>query len=91
MALIGTITVTSAGTAVQSGTSGTVRGIMWRARADNTGIVYVGYSAVSSSNGVAISPGDAFTVLFDGYERLEKWYADAATNSDKVDFVADNS
>jgi len=51
----------------------------------------VGYSTVSSSNGVAISPGDAFTVLFDGYERLEKWYADAATNSDKVDFVADNS
>ena len=91
MALIGTITVTSAGTAVQSTKEGTVQAIMWRARADNTGIIYVGDSTVSSSNGVAVSPGDAFTVLFDGYERLEKWYADAATNSDKVDFVADNS
>ena len=91
MALIGTIPVTSAGTAVQNSTAGTVRGIMWRARADNSGTVYVGYSAVSSTNGVAVSPGDAFTVLFDGYERLENWYADAATNSDKVDFVADNS
>ena len=91
MAVIGTITVTSAGTAVQNPVSGNCRGIMWRARADNTGAVYVGYSNVSSTNGVHISPGDAFTALFNGYERLESWYADAATNSDKVDFIADNS
>ena len=91
MAVIGTISVSSAGTRVQNGTSGNVRGIMWRARADNTGIVYVGYSTVSSTYGVAISPGDAFTVLFEGYEKLQNWYADAATNGDKVDFVADNS
>ncbi len=91
MAVIGTITVTSAGTAVQNPQEGNVRGIMFRARADNTSTVYVGYSTVSSTNGVAIAPGDAFTVLFNSYERLESWYADAATNSDKVDFVADNS
>lgn len=91
MAVIGTISVSSAGTRVQNSTSGNVRGIMWRARADNTGIVYVGYSTVSSTSGVAISPGDAFTVLFEGYEKLQNWYADAATNGDKVDFVADNS
>jgi len=91
MAIIGTITVSTAGTRVQNPTSGNVQGIMWRARADNTGAVYVGYSDVSSTNGVHISPGDAFTVLFTGYEKLQNWYADAATNSDKVDFVADNS
>ena len=46
MAVIGTITVSSAGTRVQNSTSGNVRGIMWRARADNTGTIYVGYSDV---------------------------------------------
>ena len=91
MAVIGTITVTSAGTRVQNPKAGSCRGILWRARADNSSTVYVGYSDVSSTNGVAISPGDAFTVLFNGYEKLQNWYADAATNSDKVDFVADNS
>ncbi len=91
MAVIGTITVSSAGTRVQNTTSGNVRGIMWRARADNTGAVYIGYSDVSSTNGVHVSPGDAFTVLFNGYEKLQNWYADAATNGDKIDFVADNS
>jgi len=91
MAVIGTITVSSAGTRVQNTTSGNVRGIMWRARADNTGTIYVGYSDVSSTLGVAVSPGDAFTVLFEGYEKLQNWYADAATSGDKVDFVADNS
>ena len=91
MALIGTITVTSAGTAVQSTKEGTIGAVMWRARADNTGTIYVGDSTVSSSNGVAVSPGDAFTMNFGGYERIEDWYADAATNSDKVDFIGDNS
>jgi hypothetical protein len=91
MAIVGTITVTTAGTAVQSPKSGSVKAVLFKASSSNTGAIYVGDSSVSSSNGVELQPGAAIQMAFEGYERLEDWYADADDNNDRVDFIGDNS
>ena len=91
MPIVDTITVTSAGTAVQSPKSGTVTAVLFKARSSNAGSVYLGGSTVSSSSGMELEPGGAVEIGFEGYGRLEDWYADADNNNDKVDFVGDNS
>ena len=91
MAIIDSITVTTAGTAVKSPTSGTVKAILFKARSSNAGNVYVGGASVSSSSGVELTPGEAVHMVFQGREKLQFWYADSDTNNDRVDFVADNS
>ena len=91
MAIVDSITVTTAGTAVKSPKSGTVKAILFKARSSNAGNAYVGASSVSSSSGVELQPGEAVHMVFQGREKLQNWYADAENNSDRVDFVADNS
>ncbi len=91
MAIVNTITVATAGTAVQSPSSGTVKAVLFKARSSNTGNAYVGDSNVSSSRGVELQPGESFHMVLQGYGKLQSWYADADNNDDAVDFVADNS
>lgn len=89
--IVTTITVTAAGTAVQSSKSGTVKSVLAKARSSNTGAVYVGTSDVSSSIGVELLPGEAVPITFKGHGKMQEFYADADTNNDQVDLVGDNS
>ena len=52
MAISGTIKVTSASTRVQTAHKGNVRAVVFKARAGNTGDVYLGGNDVSSTDGM---------------------------------------
>jgi len=89
--IVTTIKVTAAGTRVQSSKAGAIKSVLVRARSDNTGTAYVGDSDVSSTNGLALEPGEAETIHFNGFGKLNDFYADVDTNNDQVDLFADNS
>tara|TARA_Y100000310_G_scaffold286920_1_gene311485 strand:- start:124 stop:426 length:303 start_codon:yes stop_codon:yes gene_type:complete len=88
--------VAVSGTAAQISTSGaTVVRIMFLALEANSGIVYVGMSTVTTSNGfpvvVGMVPELATTKWIDcspGGVKLSDWYADAATSGDDVAWIA---
>lgn len=85
---IGSITVATPGTAVAVAASGNaVSAVSFRARANNTGAVYVGDSGVGSSNGYRLEPGDELTLSFRETIDLRRFYVDADTASDGVDFA----
>jgi len=88
MAIIsGTINVATAGTRVQAAHKGTIRTVLFKARAANTGKVYLGGSDVSSSAGMALAPGEAIPVNLKDPISTAQFWADADTNNDKVDFL----
>lgn len=85
---IGSITVATPGTAVAVATSGNaITAVSFRARTDNTGAVYVGDSGVSSSNGYRLEPGDELNLSFRETIDLRRFFVDADTASDGVDFA----
>ena len=85
---IGSITVGTPGTAVAVATSGNaITAVSFRARTDNTGAVYVGDSGVSSSNGYRLEPGDELNLSFRETIDLRRFFVDADTASDGVDFA----
>lgn len=85
---IGSITVATPGTAVAVAASGNaVSAVSFRARADNSGAIYVGDSGVDSSNGYRLEPGDELTLSFRETIDLRRFYVDADTASDGVDFA----
>ena len=84
----GQITVTTAGTAVVGTSTGKYAGFFIKALAGNTGIVYVGNDGaddVTSGNGYELSPGDQIYVEVGNLADL---YFDAATNGDKLCWLA---
>jgi len=89
--IVTTIKVTTAGASVVSPKAGTVKSVLARARTANTGTVYVGTSDVSSTIGLALEPGEAERIVFNGLGKLKDFYADADTNNDQVDLFADNT
>lgn len=85
---IGSITVASPGTAVAVATSGNaISAVSFRARTDNTGAVYVGDSGVTSSNGYRLEPGDELNLTFRETIDLRRFFVDADTANDGVDFA----
>jgi hypothetical protein len=89
----GTITVSSAGTAVQfTGTPTPVRRVRVQAPPGNSGVTYVGDSTVSASSAGIEFPatGGNEEVIFDNGRPgdLSEFYADAATNGDKIHWSA---
>lgn len=85
---IGSITVATPGTAVAVATSGNaITAVSFRARTDNTGAVYVGDSGVSSSNGYRLEPGDELNLSFRETIDLRRFFVDADTANDAVDFA----
>ncbi len=85
---IGSTTIVSPGTAVAVATSGNaVSAVSFRARADNTGAVYVGDSSVDSSNGYRLEPGDELNLSFRETIDLRRFFVDADTADDGVDFA----
>ncbi len=85
---IGTRAVAAAGTRVQVvAAAAAVSAVTFRARASNAGPVYVGDETVSSANGYRLEPGNEVAFSFRGVVDLRRFYVDAATNSDKVDYA----
>jgi hypothetical protein len=58
-----------------------------KARAQNTGLVYVGDGSVTSGNGFQLSPGDSVSVDIDNVNRL---WIDAAVANEGVTMLAVN-
>lgn len=90
--ILGLVTVTLAGTRVQV-TSSSIGcgGIIFQASSSNSGKVYIGDSTVTSSNGIALGPGESFTVAghsldgnMDSELILSDYWVDADTNGNSV-------
>lgn len=90
----GLVTVSSAGTAVQfSSAPLKVKAIFIYAPAGNSGDVYIGDSAVDSTNTPPLSPGEHYEIEFksethDTPGELSNIYADAATSGNTVRYLA---
>ena len=84
----GITNVSSAGTSVQvSNVTNRVKEITFKALAGNSGLVYVGESDVSASNGYELSAGNTLTRNFGdfgGSVPANIFYVDSASNNDKV-------
>jgi hypothetical protein len=87
--ILGAVVVDAAGTSEQITASAiSVYAVFIQAEPTNTGKIYVGDSTVTSSNGVVLSPGCAYTI--DAKEwgvneiLLSDIYVDAATSGDEV-------
>lgn len=77
--------VASAGTAEALGASQPLsRGLFVKANSDNSGNVFIGSSAVDSSTGLILAPGEGVYVAIDN---VAKVYVDAATNDDAVSYI----
>jgi hypothetical protein len=87
----GSKTVTAAGTrerltALASNVA--VRSVAITAKPANAGKVYVGDSAVSSSNTPGLDPGDTISIADPAPFNLSDVYVDAALSGEGVDYVA---
>jgi len=84
----GVTTVSTAGTAVQVlNATNRVKYLKFKALAGNSGLAYVGLSDVSASIGYELSAGNEIDLNFGefgGSVPANVFYADAATNGDKV-------
>ncbi len=88
----GTTTVsTSGGEQKLSNTTSRVRWIKVKALAANSGIVYFGDSGVTTTNGYELSAGNSLEINFadvGGSVTFNTLYVDAATNGDKLSWIA---
>lgn len=82
----GQTNVTTAGTRVAlTTTQALVSGVTVKAKSTNTGIIYVGNSTVSSSNGFRLS---ASAEIFLEIADLATVYLDASVNGEGVSYIA---
>ena len=85
---VGVTTVSSAGTRVQvNNVTNRVKFVRFKALAGNSGLAYVGISDVASTVGYELSAGNEHELNFGefgGSVPANIFYADAATNGDKV-------
>jgi len=85
---VGIVTVSSAGTAVQAiNVTNRVKWVKFKALAGNSGLAYVGVSDVAAALGYELSAGNEIELNFGefgGSVPASVFYADAATNGDKV-------
>lgn len=55
----------------------------------NTGLIYIGDSTVSPTNGYFLQPGEEKVIDYrPGSEELGYWYAEAAVNGENVIWIA---
>jgi hypothetical protein len=78
--------INTAGTAEQVDSAGPlVTSVIVKADDDNTGLIFIGDSAVSSTNGISLRPGNQIEIEdTDGIDLSQLW-ADTDTNGDRVD------
>ena len=87
MTVSGTIKVTTAGTRVQAAHKGNIKTSVFKARADNTGDVFLGGDDVSSTDGMTLIPGESIQLHLVNPVSTAQFWADAANNNDQVDFI----
>ena len=87
MTVSGTMKVTSSGTRVQAAHKGNVKTVVFKARSDNTGDVYIGGDDVSSADGMTLTPGESIQLQPADPVSTAQFWADAANNNDQVDFI----
>ena len=80
--------VTTGGTAVALSASRRVRSVSIRAKAGNTGQVYVGGSDVDSTVNDGLDAGESISFDSVGWMDLADIFIDADTNGEGVDFYA---
>lgn len=78
-------TVTASGTAEALSTSFSCSQVTIKALAANTNNIYVGNSAVETTDGYVLDAGEEVTVLIDD---LSKVFIDADTNGEGVTFIS---
>jgi len=87
----GTTNVGTAGTAVQmNNVTNRVKHVIFKALAGNSGLTYVGVSDVAAALGYELSAGNTVELNFGefgGSVPANVFYADAATNNDKVCWI----
>ena len=83
----GTIKVTTAGTRVQATHKDNVRTVVFKARSDNTGDIYLGGADVSSTAGMTLTPGESIQLQLANPASTSQFWSDAANNNDQVDFI----
>jgi len=83
----GTIKVTAVGTRVQAAHKGNFKTVVFKARSDNTGDVYLGGDDVSSTDGMTLTPGESIQLQLVNPVSTSQFWADAANNNDQVDFI----
>lgn len=76
--------VTTSGTRVQLSSSTATTTITIRALSTNTGIIYVGNSSVSSSNGFQLSPQETISV---DLSNLSNVWLDASVSGEGVTYI----
>ena len=86
--LAGEAIVTTGGTAVALSASRRVRSVSIRAKAGNTGQVYVGGSNVDSTVNDGLDAGESISFDSVGWMDLADIFVDADTNGEGVDFYA---
>lgn len=74
----------TAGTRVALKTTTSIKSVTVRAKSVNTGLIYVGSVAVTSSNGFQLSPSETVSLDVDD---LAKVYIDSAINGEGVTFI----
>ena len=79
-------TVTTSGIRVALGTEVINSALVIKAFSSNSGIVYIGNSAVSSANGFGLSSGEQMIIVEAG--NLSNVYLDASSNSQSVYWMA---
>ena len=79
----GQATVTTAGTQVQLPTQA-VKAVSIKAKSTNTGLIYVGDSGVTSSNGYILSAKEAVDFAIDNLNRI---YVDSSVNGEGVSYL----
>lgn len=78
------VTVSTAGTRVQLGSNTLTVGVIVQALSTNTGLIYLGDSAVSSGNGFELQAGQATSA---GVSNTNALWVDASVNGDKICFI----
>jgi len=76
-------TVTTAGTQVQLGTN-TCKSVSVKALASNTGVIYVGKSDVSSTDGYELATGESVDIAIDNTNRI---WIDSSVNGEGVKYL----
>lgn len=82
-----TINIPTPGTRVQVTHKANIRTMVFKARPSNAGLVYIGGNDVAAAAGMTLNPGEALTCTFPEAISTSQFYVDAATASDKVDYL----
>lgn len=87
MVISGTIKVAAAGTRVQAAHKGNFATVVFKARSDNSGDVYLGGDDVSALDGMTLAPGESIQLQPAAPASAAQFWADAAHANDQVDFI----